>query len=126
MRSETRSAGPGANDGNFVDWQRSNGILSNEQRRQRGPGNSVYGNTGLGIDLAEDGVTANDAGDGDTGDNDLLNYPVITSAVESGGSVTVTFDLDVPAGTYRVEFFDNSAADGSGLARARRSLAAST
>ena len=76
--------------------------------------NTIHSNGGLGIDLNNDGVTANDAGDGDTGQNDFMNYPVLTSAVESGGNVTVTFDLDVPAGTYRVEFFDNTAADGSG------------
>ena len=77
--------------------------------------NSIFGNGGLGIDLAVDGVTANDPGDPDTGPNDLLNFPVITSAVESGGTVTVTFDLDTPAGTYRIEFFSNpSGGDPSG------------
>ena len=79
-------------------------------------GNAIYGNGNLGIDLANNGVTSNDAGDGDSGANDLLNYPVITSASESGGTVTVEFDLDVPAGNYRVEFFTNpSGADGSGF-----------
>ena len=77
-------------------------------------GNAIHSNGGLGIDHNNDGVTSNDAGDGDTGQNDFMNYPVITSAGGSGGNVTVTFDLDVPAGTYRVEFFDNTAADGSG------------
>jgi hypothetical protein len=40
----------------------------------------VYGNGGLPIDLGNDGHTPNDPGDGDTGPNTLLNYPVITSA----------------------------------------------
>ncbi len=77
-------------------------------------GNAIHSNGGLGIDLNNDGVTGNDVGDGDTGQNDFMNFPVITSAVESGGNVTVTFDLDVPAGTHRVEFFDNAVADSSG------------
>ena len=70
-------------------------------------GNSIAGSSDLGIDLNEDGVTANDAGDGDTGPNDLLNFPVLTDASEAGGTVTVTFDLDVPvnADGYRIEFF---------------------
>ncbi len=77
-------------------------------------GNSIYANGSIGIDLGDNGVTTNDAGDGDTGPNGLLNYPVITSANGGAGSVTVYFDLDVPAGDYRIEFFTNSAADPSG------------
>ena len=78
-------------------------------------GNAIYNNGGLGIDLTDDGVTPNDGGDGDTGPNDLLNYPVVTSAVESGGSLSIGFDLDVPSGNYRIEFFSNTGADPSGF-----------
>jgi hypothetical protein len=49
---------------------------------------AVYGNGGLAIDLGNDGHTPNDAGDGDSGPNTLLNYPVITSS--SGGTITGT------------------------------------
>ncbi|MBD3297045.1 MAG: hypothetical protein GF341_00155, partial [candidate division Zixibacteria bacterium] len=41
--------------------------------------NLIYNNGGLGIDLGGDGVTLNDVGDGDSGANDLLNYPDIDS-----------------------------------------------
>ena len=77
-------------------------------------GNSISSNVGLGIDIDNNGVTPNDPGDGDGGDNDQLNFPVITSATETAGTVTVNFDLDVPNGSYRVEFFANAAADLSG------------
>jgi len=78
-------------------------------------GNSIHANTLRGIDLGGDGVTANDADDPDSGANNLLNFPVITSAIETSGTLNVDFDLDVPAGSYRIEFFTNpSGADGTG------------
>ncbi|HYN41897.1 MAG TPA: right-handed parallel beta-helix repeat-containing protein, partial [Thermoanaerobaculia bacterium] len=77
--------------------------------------NSTFGNSGLGIDLLGDGVTSNDPLDADTGPNDLLNFPTITSVLAAGGNLTVVFGLDVPAGSYRIEFFKNpSGADASG------------
>ncbi len=78
-------------------------------------GNSIYANSGLGIDLGINNVTLNDADDGDAGANDLLNFPVIISAAETAGTLDVDFELDVPAGDYRIEFFTNpSGADPSG------------
>lgn len=81
--------------------------------------NSIYNNGGLGIDLGNDGVTANDAGDTDSGANDLLNYPTVkTNLFATNGSKIVTYDfsLDLPANPngYRLEFFKNAAKDPSG------------
>ncbi len=79
-------------------------------------GNAIRGNGGLGIDLSADGVTPNDAGDGDTGPNDLLNFPVIDEATVADSTVTVSGTLDAPVGTYRLELFTNpSGADPSGF-----------
>lgn len=47
-----------------------------------------FGNVGLGVDIAPAGPNANDAGDADTGPNEGLNYPVITSAVTGPGADT--------------------------------------
>ncbi|MGI9605699.1 MAG: SBBP repeat-containing protein, partial [Acidimicrobiales bacterium] len=72
--------------------------------------NSIHTNTGLGIDLSNDGVTANSNVDA------WVNFPVITSATESAGTITVDFDIDLPAGDYRIEFFTNpTGADASGF-----------
>ena len=54
-----------------------------------------------------DGVTANDALDADAGPNNQLNFPVISGVSVFGASLVVSFSLDVPAGSYRVEFFRN-------------------
>ncbi len=48
----------------------------------------IHGNGGPAIDLDADGHTPNDAGDGDSGPNTLLNYPVITGS--SGTVITGT------------------------------------
>ncbi len=78
-------------------------------------GNRIFGNGALGIDLEANGVTANDAGDGDSGANNLQNFPVLTSAVSSGGNTTITGTLNSTAGTaFRVEFFSSSTGDASG------------
>jgi hypothetical protein len=84
--------------------------------------NKIYNNSQLGIDLAYDssggtlpdtniGVNLNDISDSDSGANGYLNYPVIHSITESpAGTLNLSYYLDVPAGTYRVEFFKNPTA----------------
>ncbi len=79
--------------------------------------NSIYENGGLGIDLsaseaASDGVTSNDAGDGDHGANELQNFPVL-SLVDGGTSLRGALD-STPNTTFRVEFFSNRECDASG------------
>jgi len=77
-------------------------------------GNSIHSNVRLGIDLRRDGVTPNDPGDGDTGANNLQNFPVLTSASTSGGSTTVNGTLNsTPNTTFRLEFFSNTVCDPS-------------
>ncbi|HXG64261.1 MAG TPA: right-handed parallel beta-helix repeat-containing protein, partial [Blastocatellia bacterium] len=52
--------------------------------------NSIFANAGLGIDLGGDGITPNDALDEDSGANTQLNFPVLTSAISTGGSTSVS------------------------------------
>ncbi|MGC3985226.1 MAG: DUF4347 domain-containing protein [Pseudorhodoferax sp.] len=79
-------------------------------------GNSIYGNSALGIDLGAYGVTANDVGDADTGPNNLQNFPVLTLAHTDGaGSFEISGSINTTANTYiRIELFANTANDGSG------------
>ncbi|MEJ7593995.1 MAG: DUF4347 domain-containing protein, partial [Planctomycetaceae bacterium] len=78
--------------------------------------NSIAGNGGLAIDLTDDGVTANDSNDGDSGANNLQNYATLTSAVVLDPStMQVGGTLNSAASTnYRIEFFSNTTGDVSG------------
>ena len=79
-------------------------------------GNSIHSNGGLGISFNGPSPSVNDAGDGDTGANDLQNYPVITSAVAAGGSVTVSGTLNsTPSTAFRLEFFASEFCDATGF-----------
>lgn len=79
--------------------------------------NSIVANNALGIDLSasgETGVTANDPLDVDGGGNGLQNYPVLTSAVAGGSSISVEGSLSSSANaTFTLEFFSNSVCDPS-------------
>ena len=84
-------------------------------------GNSIYSSqSGIGIDLfsGASGVTPNDnnTGDADTGPNNLQNFPVIISAISSGGTTTIKGTLDSAFSTqFRLEFFSNTAPNSSGF-----------
>jgi len=78
-------------------------------------GNSIHDNGGLGIDLIGDGVTANDAGDGDSGPNNLQNFPALSAATSNGVSTGVRGSLNSSPGmVFTIEFFASPVCDGSG------------
>ena len=86
-------------------------------------GNSISGNQTLGIDLGEDGVTPNDAGDADAGPNGLQNYPVLTLASQLGTRVALSGTLNgAPNAAFRVEFFSNAACSDTGNGEGRTYL----
>ena len=78
-------------------------------------GNSIYANINLGIDLDAHGVAPNDPGDGDTGANNIQNFPVITSALTRTNGTTITGTLNSTiSSTFTVELFSNTVCDSSG------------
>jgi hypothetical protein len=112
--------GTAAGEGNFIAFNNNTGIfVSNTSNHNAVLGNSIYSNQNyLGIDLYSDafGVTPNDAGDADTGANDLQNFPVITSVISSGATTTINGNLDsVASKQVRVELFSNSACSSLGF-----------
>ena len=72
--------------------------------------NSITSNGGIAIDLNANGVTPNDPTDTDEGANDVQNFPVLTAAT---GGVAGSLN-SIPNGTFRIEFFGNTACDASG------------
>jgi len=84
--------------GNVIAYNGGNGVtvMTANDLYNTISGNSIYNNTGLGIDLYFPGPNANDPGDTDTGPNMGMNYPVIQNAVynQISGETTVTGTLD--------------------------------
>jgi uncharacterized repeat protein (TIGR01451 family) len=77
--------------------------------------NSIFDNTGLGIDLSPSGVTPNDGGDADPGPNELQNFPSLTNANITTTNLIVQGTLNsLPSTTYRVDFYANLECDPTG------------
>lgn len=86
-------------------------------------GNHYAGNDALGIDLSlqgaqVDGVSANDGDDGDSGPNQLQNFPLLTSVVPVGNELQIAGQLDVPTATsnasYTLAIYESASCDASG------------
>lgn len=78
-------------------------------------GNSIHDNGGLGIDLNQDGVTPNDAGDRDNGGNRLQNFPVLTTSASNVNGTELTGTLNSRANRqYTLDFYANATCDSSG------------
>ncbi len=103
--------GTAANEGNLIAGNGGDGVWVGATAGAGNAilGNAIYSNTGLAIDLGANGVTANDTNDGDSGANDQLNFPIVTKVVQNGANLDVTLVLDVPAGNYRIELYQNPA-----------------
>lgn len=85
-------------------------------------GNSIFLNSGLGINLlggSENGagVTANDSGDPDNGPNAIQNYPLLTAVVASSSSTSnVTGALNsTPNASFAIDVYRNGTPDPSGF-----------
>lgn len=108
--------GTNSGDGNVIACNSQWGIVMNGSPSAFSNailGNKIYSNDMIGIDLIGDGVSPNDAGDPDTGNNFMQNFPIVSVAWR--GSTIITGSLNSVAGrTYRLEFFLNDQCDPSG------------
>ncbi len=107
--------GTGAGEANTIANNCGRGIFVGSGTQWPILGNSIHSNGGMGISFNGNSPTPNDPGDGDTGPNNLQNYPVITSTAFAGGNVTLSGTLNSTAATtYRIEFFANTTCDATG------------
>ncbi len=119
--SHNTVGGTAAGAGNTIAFSTGIGVdvdatagTGNEIRR-----NSIFSNTGLGIDLGGDGVTLNNSA-GHTGPNDYQNFPVITAVTSAGGVTTVTGSLNsTPDTTFAIDFYTPSSLNASGYGEGR-------
>ncbi|MEG4202680.1 S8 family serine peptidase [Microcoleus sp. Pol7_A1] len=111
--------------GNLIFGNGKNGVFINGSGSTGNAilSNSISGNDGLGIGLGANGLTVNDLRDGDTGINNLQNFPELTSAISSGGNTTIKGKINsTPNTNLRVEFFSNQNTDASGYGEGEKFL----
>jgi hypothetical protein len=101
--------GIGAGEANVIAYNHGAGIdISSSGIQNTVRGNSIFGN-GIGIDLNENGPTANDPADADNGANHLQNFPIIQS-VTTGATTHVVGKFNSTASTtFDLDFFVNPA-----------------
>ncbi|HEV2801958.1 MAG TPA: Calx-beta domain-containing protein [Pyrinomonadaceae bacterium] len=104
--------------GNLIAYNTQDGIAVNFFASGTGNPfrtNLIFANGSGGIDLGNNGLTANDAGDADTGANNLQNFPVLTAVSANGGTTGVLGSLNsTPNTAFEVEFYVNQTCDPSG------------
>ncbi len=92
--------------GNRIAFNSQDGIYVQSGTNNAIRGNNIWSNNALGLDLDNDGITANDAGDPDTGANFRQNFPTITNAVLSVGNTLIQgTNNSLPSTTFFLDFF---------------------
>jgi uncharacterized protein (TIGR02145 family) len=121
VTTNTIIGGINSGEGNIIAFNSGSGIYINHSGTSNNSiiANSIYSNGGLGINLVggnenANGVTGNDGGDGDSGPNNLQNFPILTSLSFTPGYVSISGSLNSESNKkYTLQFFANKVADGS-------------
>ncbi|HEX5442512.1 MAG TPA: LamG-like jellyroll fold domain-containing protein, partial [Pirellulales bacterium] len=94
--------------------------------------NSIYGNSGLGIDLGGTGRPVLNDSAGHVGPNNFENFPIITAANATGGA-TPTLQIAgtmaqsaTPGETFTLDFFESPTADPSGYGQGQTYVGSTT
>lgn len=103
---------PGA--ANWIAFNGSSGVFIQTGTNNAVRGNRFFSNGGLGIDLWFSGVTPNDTGDGDTGANNIQNFPILTNGTANQGSTVIQGTLNSrPNTTYDLDFYSSAVCSSS-------------
>jgi hypothetical protein len=133
-------------EGNIIANNTGEGVLISGRDGAFGPtafendansirGNSIFSNGRLGIDLNAnvldpstpgDGVTANDAGDGDNGGNQLQNFPLVNAALPAANTFIRGYLNSQPNQAYTVDLYRTAACDASGNGEGGKWLGSTT
>ena len=125
--ASNNTIGGAAGEGNVIAFNQGAGVMVGSGIGNAIQSNSIFSNAGLGIDLAPAGVTPNDAGDGDSGANNLQNFPVLTSSNGAAGGVNIQGTLNSNANTtFTLDFFSSSSCDASGNGEGQTFLGSTT
>ena len=101
--------------GNLIAYNQGSGIMLMNGTENAIRSNTIHSNQGLGIDLGNAGISPNDSGDGDTGPNQLINFPDLTASVTSQTSTFLIGKLDsIPKQKLSIQYFANDTCDSSG------------
>ena len=121
--SNNTIGGTSRRDGNVIAFNSPSGATLHSSIGNTIRSNSIFSNASLGIDLDANGVTPNDAGDGDTGANNLQNFPVLTTATRDDDDTIIrgTFN-SAPNTAFKLEFFSNPDCDPSNHGEGKKFL----
>jgi uncharacterized repeat protein (TIGR01451 family) len=101
---------------NVVAFNGGPGVAVAAGTTHRIANNSIHSNAGLGIDLFNDGVTLNDAGDVDTGVNNLQNFPVLVALNDGGVDVSLNSAANT---TFTIELYTSPSCHPLGFGEGR-------
>lgn len=125
--NDNRVGGGSSAEANIIAFNGGPGVFVESGAGNAIRRNSIHSNAGLGIDLFPLGVNPNDPQDPDTGQNNLQNYPVLTSVSFNGADslITGTFN-STPNTTFDFDFYKSSAKDPSNFGEGEMYLGTST
>lgn len=111
-----RIGGPSSAQANRIAFNLGDGVfVSGVTEGNAIRGNSIHSNGQLGIDLAGNGVTVNDATDADTGSNGVQNFPTLEDAVFEAAQIRIAGTLQTtPNAMFTLDFYGNTTGDPSG------------